>query len=364
MSQYKVKVTQAATSAYSKRFFQHLWSYRMGQLTTGNIAAMKKISIGASEVPVFSDLQPHGIHKFRCDKSPSLLVAVPKSSTHSSNLKECSKVSFMAGHTDPQIYHWFKLLGTIPPRSIVSGKFDVMSGDLLEEAWSSLFVKHPVIHEMAAQLWANDETKTPEEKEAIEKREKEEDEKRMHRMSSADWRGKHSDRERSPTKDEDEETPIYVMKQSSFDIIRILPEVQLFGDYGNELHRVWEQIIPGMDPLARCAPRYIRMANTSRAKLVAALNVNYSLQLTNCFIFDLDNKGLWAMGTQENFKDDRGHAKEEWTELRVEFGKDQTIETEQELEWWFKGLMRLGVPETGTTSGTIEESSPDFQPRN
>lgn len=102
------------------------------------------------------------------------------------------------------------------------------------------------------------------------------------------------------------------------------------------------------------------MANTSRAKLVASLNVNYNLQLTNCFIFDLDCRGLWAMGTQENFRDDKGQAKEQWTELRIDYGKDQIIETEQELEWWFKGLMRLGVPETGTSSGTIEDSAPEF----
>eukprot|EP00672_Neobodo_designis_P015291 CAMPEP_0174845150 /NCGR_PEP_ID=MMETSP1114-20130205/11552_1 /TAXON_ID=312471 /ORGANISM="Neobodo designis, Strain CCAP 1951/1" /LENGTH=357 /DNA_ID=CAMNT_0016079397 /DNA_START=30 /DNA_END=1100 /DNA_ORIENTATION=- len=330
------------------RFFHNTWAYRVGQLTTGNMKSMREASLDtAGTTPVHSDLQPHLMHTFRGDKHPSLCIAVPKASVHDKNLPDCPKVSFMCGHTDPQIFHWFKQLGTIPPRSIISGRADVLTGDLIEDVWERGFVRHPTIHEMARKLWETDETKTEEEKQTIRRREKEADQERMVRLSGGDWRKKHSARERNPTQDEDDESPIYVMKPEAFTVLRVTPEVMLYGDYGSNMLRVWEKQFQPMDPLARIQARFCRVVNTSRSKLVASLNINYNLKLTNVFIYSIDRYALWGMGTQELFDETGGSRGEQWSEYRFEYGNDMEVVTEAELEFWIKGLMRLGTPDAG-----------------
>lgn len=61
-------------------------------------------------------------------------------------------------------------------------------------------------------MWNSSDSKTESEQAYIEQRHKEEEAKRMHRLSSNDWRTKFKDRERNPTHDEDAEMPIYVLK--------------------------------------------------------------------------------------------------------------------------------------------------------
>ena len=48
--------------------------------------------------------------------------------------------------------------------------------------------------------------------------------------------------------------------------------------------------------------------------------------------------------------------RESWNAFRIEYGQDQAVETEAELEWWFKGLMRLGVPETSQYDQSMEHN--------
>jgi hypothetical protein len=350
---------QPSKGEHVPRFFHNIWAYRVGQLTTGNLKTMRESSLGSATTPVHSDLQPHALHTFRGDKAPSLCIAVPKSSLHDKNLPECPKVSFMVGHTDPQIFHWFKQLGTVPPRSIVSGKAEVLTGDLQSEVWEDTFVRHPTIHDMAEKMWEKDESKTEAERESIKRREKEEDEARMVRMSGSDWRKKHKERERNPTQAEEEEKPVYIMKPETFTVVRVKPEVCLYGDYGGNMQRVWEPEIPVIDPLARAQPRFLRVINLSRPKLVSSLNINYNLKLSNVFIYSVDRKGLWAMGTQELF-DDAGQSRgEQWSEYRFEFGNDMECTTEAELEFWVKGLMRLGTPDAGGRhDGRLDDADP------
>nr|CCC49387.1 conserved hypothetical protein [Trypanosoma vivax Y486] len=350
----------------------------VGQLTTSNTRRLRDTGISfdsggegrnketddddTADTPVKSDLQPHALHKFSGDDKWSLLVAVPKNSEHFRNAADCPRGSLMLGHTDPQLFHWFKQLGTLPPRAIVSGRLELLTGDLMQEAWEQTFVRHPVIHSIAQDMWNRKESKTEEEVVSIERREREEDEKRMRRMSSSDWRAKFRERERNPTIDEDEERPVYVVKPETFALLRLRPEVQLWMDLSTRTRRVWEPVIAEADPLCRCAPRFIRMLNLARQKLVPSLNMNFSLKLTNAFVFDIDQKGLWAMGTQENLNSSDqsvvGGAPrcEEWTELRLEFGNDQVIRTEQEMEWWVRGLTKLGAPEMSQSNSSVEDA--------
>jgi len=122
-----------------------------------------------------------------------------------------------------------------------------------------------------------------------------------------------------------------------------------------------------MDPMARCCPRMLRILNLSREKLVASLNINYDLRLVNCFIYDIDQNGLWAMGSFEKGGEPQsapgakdGNSPqlegEPWMELRLPFGKDQTLTTEQELEWWIRGLTRLGAPDLAQSSSSLEDA--------
>ncbi|CAM36897.2 conserved hypothetical protein [Leishmania braziliensis MHOM/BR/75/M2904] len=390
----KTRVKSNLGQPYAKRFYNNAWTYRVAQLTTSNMRSMKKspIAMGfdsgiggghrnsgsshgsedgsssgsGAEMPVKSDLQPHALHKFTGEEDWSIVVAVPKSSEHVYNLQDCSKGSLMLGHTDPQLFHWFKELGALPPRSLLSGPMELLRGDLQAEAWEQTFSRHPVIHRIAQDMWESDESKTAEEAVHIAKREQEEDEKRMRRMSSSDWRAKFRDRERNPTRAEDEEAPVYVIKPETFSLFRMKPDVRLWMNIAGQTQRVWNPVVPDHDPLCRCSHRFIRMLNLGRQKLVPSLNMNYSLKLTNAFIFEIDDRGMWAMGTQENVADKNGIVKEEWMELRLDFGKNMAITTEQEMEWWVRGLTKLGAPELSQTNSSIDDaglSPEDFEYR-
>lgn len=385
----KTRVKSNLGQPYAKRFYNNVWTYRVAQLTTSNVRSMKRSPIvmgfdsgvggkpssgsgsssggggagdddngssGGAELPVKSDLQPHALHKFAGEADWSIILAVPKSSEHVRNLQDCAKGSVMIGHTDPQLFHWFKELGALPPRSLLSGPMELLTGDLLAEAWTETFARHPTIHRIAQDMWEKDESRTAEEAVHIAKREQEEDEKRMRRMSSSDWRAKFRDRERNPTRAEDEEAPVYVIKPETFSLFRLRPDVRLWMNVAGQTQRVWEPVVPDPDPLCRCSHRFIRMLNLARQKLVPSLNMNYSLQLTNAFIFEVDDHGMWAMGTQENFSDTNGAVREQWMELRLDFGKNQVISTEQEMEWWVRGLTKLGAPEVSQTSSSVEDA--------
>ncbi|CCW69070.1 unnamed protein product [Phytomonas sp. Hart1] len=369
----KTKVSSNLGAPYAWRFFNSLWTYRVSQLTTSNMRQLRDTGIamsfdqgngsssGGSEssgaVPIQSDLHPHALHKFPGDPDWSIVIAVPRSSVHSRNVLGCPKVSLMVGHTDPQLFHWFKQLGTIPPRAVITGAVDILSGDLRDDCWGRTFIRHPVIHTIAQDMWEKKESKTTDEQVHIAQREREEDEKRMRRMSSSDWRSKFKDRERNPTTGEDEEKPIYVVKPETFSLLRLKPEVKLWMNVGGQAQRVWDPAIPDADPLCRCSHRFIRMLNLARQKLVSSLNMNFSLKLTNAFIFEIDEKGLWALGTQENFSGKNGIVREEWSELRLEFGKNQIIKTEQEMEWWVRGLTKLGAPEISQTDNSLDDAA-------
>jgi hypothetical protein len=372
----KKKISSNIGSEAAARFFHSFWTYRVSQLTTSNVRSMKDATVATSldkgrsgdkedgeGAPVKSDLQPHAMHQFVGEEHPSLVVCVPKSSAHYTNLVECPKASLMAGHTDPQLFHWFKLLGTLPPRGIMTGKVEILSGDLMAEAWEKTFIRHPVLHNLAQEMWQKDQTKTEEEKERIATREREEDEKRMRRMSSSDWRSKFKDRERNPTEKEDEEKPVYVIKPDAFALVRMRPELKMWTSYSGQISRVYDPFVPPMDPLARSSHRFIKMLNVAREKLVTSLNMNYNLKLRNVFIVDLDCRGMWAMGTLEDeqlgaaaAEGGGGKPREAWVELRLHFGKEQVIKTEHEMEWWIRGLTRLGAPEMAQTNATSEDA--------
>lgn len=299
--QIKLKVASNIASPHTQRFFHNFYTYQVGQLTTGNVQGMMENAIGASAGKgqanmVFSDIQPHALHRFPGDKNPSLIVAVPRISKHFTNVNDCSKASLMVGHTDPQTFHWFKQLGCIPPRSIISGKAKCLTTEETFNVWDDTFVRHPHLHELARVMWEKDVSKTPDEKEAIAQREKEEDDKRMKRMMNPDWRKKIEEREQNPTPADDEPKPLYVMKADTFAVIKIEPDVQLWGTYQGPLKRVWETEWPEPDPLHKAHRRFIRTCNLSREKFVASVNMNYNMKLVNQFVFDIDKKGLWAMG--------------------------------------------------------------------
>ncbi|CUE69580.1 Hypothetical protein, putative [Bodo saltans] len=369
----KQKIASNMGAPYAARFYNQIWSYRLGQLTTSNVRAMRDSPISLTldannngkkkdegkenNAPVRSDLQPHALHTFRGDEHPSIVVAVPKSSEHYRNIIDCQKGSLMVGHTDPQLFHWFKQLGTLPPRSVVSGPMEVITGDLRDEVWESTFTKHPIIHSIAEDMWVKNQSKTSEEETYINQRIKDEDDKRMRRMSSSDWRAKFQDRERNPTPAEDEELPVYVVKPDTFAVIKLTPEVRLWTNFCGEINRVYDPVIPPRDVLARSSARFTRMLNVGRAKLVSSLNINYNLKLTNAFIFEIDCRGMWAMGTQESPMGENGQAREQWTELRIEFGKDQVMKNEQDMEWWIRGLQRLGAPEMAQTNASTDEAN-------
>lgn len=365
----KQKVPSNIGAIAATRFYNTIWSYRLCQLTTSNVKAMKDAPISMFDDstndkkktdnamnPVRSDLQPHALHTFVGDQHPSIVLAVPKSSDHYRNLIDCTKGSLMFGHTDPQLFHWFKQLGTLPPRCIVSGKMEVVTGDLRDDTWNRTFVRHPIIHNLAQEMWEKDQTKTEEEVAHINERVREEDEKRMRRMSSSDWRAKFKERESNPTPKDDEELPVYVIKPDAFALVRVTPEVRLWTNFCGQVTRVYDPIVPAMDPLSRASMRFIQMLNLSRPKLVSSLNINYNLKLTNAFVIQVDEKGLWAMGTQENLSEQNNAVKEQWTELRLEFGKDQVVKSEQEMEWWIRGLSRLGASEMSQTNTATEDA--------
>ena len=357
----KLKVASNIGAPWQQRYFHNFWTYRLVQMTTSNVKSMKEAAIGGGKNEmVESDIQPHALHRFVGDKCPSVVVAIPRTSKHYQNILECEKASIMCGHTDPQIFHWFKHLDALPPRSIMQGKATLLTPEETFGIWDDTFVKHPLMHELAKKMWMQDESKTPEEKARVESRLKEEDEKRMRRMTNPDWRKKQKEREQNPTPVDDEERPIYIMKSDSFALVKIRPDTQLWASYLGAMKRVHETEFPPMDNLARAHNRFIRTANFSRGKLMASLNLNYNMKLLNGFVFDIDQRGMWAMGTQENFTGEMGHAKENWTELRIEFGKDQLIQDEAEMEWWFKGLFKMGAAETSTVDAHQEDNSEDL----
>eukprot|EP00796_Vickermania_ingenoplastis_P008472 gene8472-5948_t len=357
----KTRVASNVGAEFSRRLQNTVWTYRLCQLTTSKVGQMKESAIATDErssstAPVKSDLQPHALHRFRGDDFYSLVIAVPKDSEHYANLLACTRCSIMVGHTDPQLFHWFKELGTLPPRATLSGSLELLRGDLQAEVWDGTFTTHPVIHRIAQDLWESNTSKTKEESATISAREREEDERRMRRMSSSDWRRKFAERERNPTREEDEERPIYVVKPDTFAVLRLRQEAALWTGATGDVQRVWDPCFAEAPPLCRCSHRFIKMLNLARQKLVPSLNMNYNLKLTNSFIFDIDEGGLWAMGTLENFSDKTGAVREQWSELRLEFGKDQEIRTEQEMEWWVRGLTKLGAPEVSQSNSSVEDA--------
>lgn len=359
----KTQVKSNLGADFSKRFFNTIWRYRICQLTTSQVGRMKETGIavglsgGSKEVaPVKSDLQPHSLHLFRGDPTHSLVVAIPKNSEHYRNTMDCKRCSVMVGHTDPQLFQFFKELGTLPPRAVVSGPVEVLSGDLEEEVWQERFITHPVIHRIAQDMWETSESKTEQEQVEIAKREKDEDERRMRRMSSSDWRSKFAERERNPTAEEERESPIYVVKPNTFALLRVLPEATLWTTVSGEVKRVWDPPFPSAPPLCRSGHRFVKMLNATRQQLIPSLNMNYNMKLTNAFISDVDENGLWAMGTEESCTGENRVRQERWAEFRFEFGKDQTITTEQEMEWWIRGLTRLGAPEVNQADANSEDA--------
>eukprot|EP00760_Papus_ankaliazontas_P011547 PhM_4_TR14843/c0_g1_i1/m.63787 len=357
---YKTRVAGGPRiDKYAGRFWHNFNVYRVGQITTGNMKQMLTSTIGQStSSPVVSDIQPFCIHNFKNELESSVVLIVRNASEHNQNITDISKASMMVGHTDPQIFHWFKQLGSIPPRSLISGKAEKLSGHTFDDVWWNTVVRHPVIHDQAKEMWENDEGVGQADREKMKARELERDQKRMARMTGCDWRAKHKERERSPSPEEDEETPLYVMNAEDFSLYRMHPETLYYADSGVAMHRVTTVFPEPRDPLARCAPRFIRMANLNRQKFIASVNFNYALKLSNAFAFDVTKKGMYLMGTPET----EGSGKEEWNEYYLEFGKNMEITTEVDLDWWFRGLMRFGQSETNTTNSDIDEANPaDYQ---
>lgn len=389
MKAYKQKVASNVGASYAKRFSNHFWTYRKGQLTTSNVKSMRDSSLGATslggsknsvsngtgeddgsnfgETPVHSDLQPHALHTFSNDTHPSIVIAVPKTSPHVQNAKECKRASLMVGHTDPQVFHWFKQLGILPPRSIASGKIDVLEGAEKSEVWEKTFMRHPAVHDLAERLWNEDQTKTAAEVEAIEQRIRDEDMARMKRLSSSDWRSKHEDRTRSPTPAEDEAAPVYVLKEDTFSLLKITPEVKLWATMNSNMNRVYEPHFEPMQNLSRAHFRFLKILNQNRNQLIPSLNINYNLKLTNGFVFEIDDTGMYLMGTEENFEGSKGNGgKESWYEYRCDYGKDgMTHKHEGDMEWWIRGLNRMGAPEQGTIKhddvDTVEQADTKFR---
>lgn len=370
MKAYKQKVSSNVGASYAKRYSNHFWTYRKGQLTTSNVKAMKDSSIGntalngsrsntasannnddsengrGADTPVYSDLQPHALHTFANQQFPSLVIAVPKSSPHVQNAVECQRASLMVGHTDPQIFHWFKQLGILPPRSIASGKVELLTGAEKSEVWEKTFTRHPVVHDLAEKMWHDDQTKTTSEVERIEQRIAQEDMARMRRLSSSDWRAKHEERTRNPTPEEDEAAPVYVLKEDTFAVLKLTPEVKLWATMNSQMNRVYEPHFEPIQNLSRAAHRFIKTLNTNRNQLIPSLNINYNLKLTNGFVFELDDAGFYLMGTEENFDKSRAKQKEDWYEFRCDYGKDMVLKHEGDMEWWIRGMNRMGAPET------------------
>ena len=366
---YKKKVESNIGSVLASRMSNHLWTYRLGQLSTSNIRAMKRsgISMSTSEKgldsPVFSDLQPHALHTFRGEQHPSLIIAMPKSSKHATNLIDAQKCSLMVGHTDPQIFHWFKQLGAVPPRSLLSGNAQILTGDLRDEVWEDTLCRHPIIHRDAEEKWNEDETKTPEEKERVERLERAEDEARMRKLSSTDWRGKFQERMRNPTKQEEEDKPIFKMKPDSYTVIRLVPEVRLWTSHTGDVKKIYEPVIAPMGALARSTPRFLKVMNVAREQLIPSLNINYNLKLSNGFVFEIDDTGFYLMGTQEDFT--KGDGKESWYEFRCEFGTGMVHKGPADMEWWLRGLARMGTADIASPKSEyndgLAQSDTDFR---
>jgi hypothetical protein len=359
---YKKKVESNIGSVLAARMSNHLWTYRLGQLSTSNIRAMKRSGIAVStsekglDSPVFSDLQPHAMHTFRGDTHPSIVVAMPKSSKHATNLIDAQKCSLMVGHTDPQIFHWFKQLGTVPPRSLVSGAAHILTGDMRDEVWEETLCRHPIIHRDAEDRWNEDDTKTQAEKDRVEKLERAEDEARMKKLSSSDWRGKFQERMKNPSKEQEEEKPIFKMKPDSYTVVRLVPEVRLWNTHTGDVKKVYEPVFAPIGNLARCTPRFLKIMNMSREQLIPSLNINYNLKLSNGFVFEIDDTGFYLMGTQEDFT--KGDGKESWYEFRCEFGTGMVHKGAADMEWWLRGLTRQGSAEISSANPDHNDAMP------
>lgn len=355
---YKSRVATNIGAEYVDRFFNLLWAYRLGQVTTGNLKAMKDATVGNNKGhPVLSDLQPHGLHKFSHETHPSIILAIPADSIHVQNVVECTRASLMVGHTDPQLFHWFKQLGVTPPRSIFSGKAELLSGDLKAEAWETTFVRHPHIHEIARIRWEKDETKTEDEKVQINKRILQEEEKTMRGMQSGDWRRKFKERERNPNREEDEEAPVFIMKPDTFALIRLRPETQIWATYSGEMKHVFEQNVPPIQVVGRSFGRFLRTMNVSRSRLVACLNMSYNMKLSNAFVHSVDDRGFYAMATEE-YDPEVGGPREKWAEYRFGFGMDDKPAKDMaEIEWWMRGFFQSGTAENNQNTQALEDTA-------
>ena len=330
---YKSKIPFRNVDPNWRRLVNHFWVSRKSQVTTSNLPAMRSnpISGRGTIAPVHSDLQPHLLHRFNGDKNYSLLLCMKKESQHVANLAESSKMSVMTGHTDPQIFHWFKQLGITPPRSTISGFAELITPHDSKYMWDDVWrdvCRHPVVQKMAEEAWHSGSSKSPEEQAAMASRISRAERARMERMASPDWRAKHTERESDLPAEDDVEEPLFVIKDTSFQVVRLKQDVTIFTDHLNIAHRIREDDVFALDPppLCRTVPRFINRLNFDRPKLMTTLNMTYQRKLNNVFIYDADEDGLWAMGTELDGKSG-GVGKENWAEYRFAYGAVQTPES-------------------------------------
>eukprot|EP00759_Apiculatamorpha_spiralis_P033957 PhF_6_TR35061/c0_g1_i1/m.51092 len=357
---YKSKIVGGPRpDVWAGRFWHNFWLYRVGQITSGNMNKMLQNPISGSggATPVVSDIQPFVIHTFKKEFESNVVIVVRKNSPHVQNFNDLGKASVMVGHTDPQIFHWFKQLGSIPPRGLMTGAVEQLKDVDFDDAWWNSVVKHPTLHAQAKEMWEKDEGIGAEEREAMKKREEQRDMLRMERMTGSDWRVKHQEREKSPSPEDDIEAPLYVMNAEDFALYRVKPETLYFADAAGGMNRVRSPFPTERDPLVRIVPRFIRLVNLSRQKTLTSLNMNYNLKLVNMFAFAADKKGLYIMGTQEG-DPLKPAGKEVWNEYFIEYGKGMEITKETDLEWWLRNLQRLGSQDVATNSSEVQEADP------
>jgi len=354
---YKSKVLGGVKpDPWAKRLWHNFWLYRVGQFTTGNLKKMAEASTNSGGVqPVVSDIQPYVIHTFKEELEAGVVMVVRQNSHHVHNIEELKRGSVMVGHTDPQIFHWFKQLGSVPPRGLMSGDIRKLTGQQFDDVWWNSVVKHPIIHDQAKKMWEDDEGVGEAERAAMKKKEEQRDMQRMAKMTGTDWRAKHELRERSPTPEDDAEAPLYIMKAEDFALYRVVPDTLYYADATGAMNKVRSRFPTDRDPLVRVVPRFIRLANLNRPKTMASLNINYNMKFSNCFAYSADKHGMYFMATQE---DVNSGGKEIWNEYFLEYGKGMEITTETDLEWWFRNMTRLGQAETGTMSNEMEEADP------
>ena len=129
--EYKFKPLPGSLSTgfWLSRFWHTLRTHSVAQVTTGLTSDptlsnqdTNKNDLKSVTANVISDLHCFSFLSREISTPEHLFLCLPRESLHCNNIATTHSCGLMVGHTDPQLFHWFRQIGTYPPRSLLTVK--------------------------------------------------------------------------------------------------------------------------------------------------------------------------------------------------------------------------------------------------